>query len=85
MPSVEDEETGQVNLSSNTTTTANNNIIQFWNVILLCAKYISTYNLQMKLLRMKTYTSKSSDNFWYLLQYTIWEVSHIALLINTES
>ena len=29
MPSVEDEETGQVNLSSNTTTTANNNIIQF--------------------------------------------------------
>ena len=44
MPSVEDEETGQVNLSSNTTTTANNNIIQFWNVIPLCAKYISTYN-----------------------------------------
>ena len=29
MPSVEDEETGQVNLSSNTTTTAKNNIIQF--------------------------------------------------------
>ena len=42
MPSVEDEETGQVNLSSNTTTTANNNIIQFWNVIPLSAKYIST-------------------------------------------
>ena len=29
MPPVEDEETGQVNLSSNTDTTANNNIIQF--------------------------------------------------------
>ena len=42
MPSAEDEETGQVDLSSNINTTANNNIIQFWNVILLCAKYIST-------------------------------------------
>ena len=43
MPSAEDEETGQVDLSSNINTTANNNIIQFWNVILLSAKYISTY------------------------------------------
>ena len=29
MPSAEDEETGQVDLSSNINTTANNNIIQF--------------------------------------------------------
>ena len=37
--SVEDEETGQVDLSSHTNAdapAANNNIIQFWNVILLC-------------------------------------------------
>ena len=40
MPSAEDEETGQVDLSSNINTTANNNIIQFWNVM---RKYISTY------------------------------------------
>ena len=40
MPSAEDEETGQVDLSSNINTTANNNIIQFWNVILLKAQNI---------------------------------------------
>ena len=53
MPSAEDEETGQVDLSSNINTTANNNIIQFWNVILFFAKYISTFTLNINEMRMK--------------------------------
>ena len=60
MPSAEDEETGQVDLSGNINTTANNNIIQFWNVILFFAKYISTYTINISEMRMK----------WYIYGYT---------------